>query len=210
MPLSCFFDADSKSKSSITSPFTTTTRVSSGWLASMSILFAILSYLHCATDHSVSSKQVLAGDRLRASKRAYRQVRHCYLDEKLCCPIVRILKSQNQPERKPPEQKHLPPSGKSLAIDIRPCASHLYFRILFREIVPVKRSQTCSPWNENIKMKSSLFHSGQLLPPVSKLANLPWQIHHRRTERPILVSSAKSHLQICSYHLIPGSASNFF
>src|SRR6516225_2184505 len=41
LPLSCFLCADSKSNSSTRLPRKTTTRVSSGWVASMSILLAI-------------------------------------------------------------------------------------------------------------------------------------------------------------------------
>src|SRR5690606_7773742 len=45
LPLSCFLFSDSKSNSSMRLPRTTTTRVSSGWEASMSILLGIMSCL---------------------------------------------------------------------------------------------------------------------------------------------------------------------
>src|SRR5689334_12201937 len=46
LPRSCLRLADSKSNSSTRLPRNTTTLVSSGWAASMSILFAMIGYLH--------------------------------------------------------------------------------------------------------------------------------------------------------------------
>ena len=51
-PFSCFLSCDSKSNSSIRLPWTTTTRVSSGWEASISILLGII-FFPAGSRHAV-------------------------------------------------------------------------------------------------------------------------------------------------------------
>src|SRR6185295_3589429 len=58
LPRSCLRCADSKSNSSTRLPRKTTTRVSSGWVASMSILLAICkSHKGCPAAHSVPERR---------------------------------------------------------------------------------------------------------------------------------------------------------